>query len=260
MNPTIILHPTLYWLPGYNLFNQPRAMVKGIVQASKNCKKVTFYKFYSLSKSICWSPNWNGPQTDSGTPRFGILTHPYPNRFGESQNQFGDCFFCVFFSHTQHRPFLTKQTTTQQKLQLSPFLMRVMRWGAPRSNRRALTPRCPPTRQKRRGRGFRRGGGRGGGRLGDLPAPAGACRRRCCRRRSRLCRVDCGVVDACVGGCLFVPGGELNEIKKSKKTHTNQPKTHARDAGGKCDEVRPVRSEGGARFDRWGRSSWARGV
>ena len=41
--------------------------------------------------------------------------------------------------------------------------------------------------------------------------------------------------------------------------HNNQPKTHARDAGGKCEEVRPVRSEGGARFDRWGRSSWAGG-
>ena len=91
-------------------------------------------------------------------------------------------------------------------------------WGAPRSSRRALTPRCPPTRQKRRGRGFGRGGGRGGGRLGDLPAPTGARRRRRRRRRSRRCRVDGGVVNACVEGCLFVPGGELNEIKNRKKT------------------------------------------
>ena len=28
------------------------------------------------------------------------------------------------------------------------------------------------------------------------------------------CGVDGGVVDACGGRCLFVPGGELNEIKK----------------------------------------------
>ena len=34
-------------------------------------------------------------------------------------------------------------------------------WGTPRSRRRVLTPRCPPTRRKRRGRGFGRGGGRG---------------------------------------------------------------------------------------------------
>ncbi len=38
----------------------------------------------------CWSPNWNEPQTDSGTPRFGILTNPYPNRFGESLFRYGD--------------------------------------------------------------------------------------------------------------------------------------------------------------------------
>ena len=75
--------------------------------------------------------------------------------------------------------------------------------GTPRSSRRALTPRCPPTRRKRRGRGFGRGGGRGGGRLGDLPEPAGACRRRRRRRRQRRlrwCRVDGGIVDACGGG------------------------------------------------------------
>ncbi len=93
-------------------------------------------------------------------------------------------------------------------------------WGAPRSSRRALTPRCPPMRRKRRGCGFGHGGGQGGGRLGDLPAPAEARRHRRHRRhrrRSRRCCVDGGVVDVCGGGCLFVPGGELNEIKKSKK-------------------------------------------
>jgi hypothetical protein len=34
----------------------------------------------------CWSPNWNEPQTDSGTPRFG-------NRFGESMFRFGESMF-----------------------------------------------------------------------------------------------------------------------------------------------------------------------
>ena len=169
-------------------------------------------------KHTCWSPNWNKPQTDFGTPRFRVLTNPYPNRFGESQNRFGDCFFCVFFfSHAQDQPFFTKQTTTQQQLQLYPFLMRGMRWGAPPSSRRVLTPCRVGAHPARVGTRLRldapqqggnggdvglavgRGGGRGGGQLGDLPAPAGA---RCHRRRRRLlrCRVDGGVVDACVGG------------------------------------------------------------
>jgi hypothetical protein len=103
---------------------------------------------------MCWSPNWNGPLTDSGTPRFGI--------------RFGDCFFCVFFfSQAQDQPFLTKQTTTQHKLQLSPFLMRGMCRGAPRSSRRVLTPRRVGAHPARVGALLRldaprRGGNRGG--------------------------------------------------------------------------------------------------
>jgi len=42
------------------------------------------------------------------TPRFGILTYPYPYRYGESPYQYGDRSFFVFFSHTQDWPFLTK--------------------------------------------------------------------------------------------------------------------------------------------------------
>ena len=77
-----------------------------------------------------------------GTPQFGVLTCPYPYRYGESPYRYGDCPFFAFFSHAQDRPFLAKQTTTQQTLlQRSPFLMRGMRQGAPRSSRRALTPR-----------------------------------------------------------------------------------------------------------------------
>ncbi len=194
---------------------------------------------------------WQIPtQTDSGSPRIGL----------------GIAFFVFFFSHAQDWPFLTKQTTTQQQLQLSPLLMRGMRWGAPRLSRRALTPRragahpaqvgarlrLDAPRQGGNGGGVGSavgfGGGRGGGWLGNLPAPAGARRRRC----SRWCRVDGGVIDACGGGCLFVPGGELNEMKKSEKnlfaiwpptgnsnTTTNQKHTHA------MQEVN-VR-----RFDRW---------
>ena len=51
------------------------------------------------------------------------------------------------------------------------------------------------------------------------------------------------------GGCLFVLGGKLTEIKNQKKVlaldgrqpvkHNNQPKTRARDAGGKGEDVRP---------------------
>jgi hypothetical protein len=43
-----------------------------------------------------------------GTPRFGILTYPYPYRYGESPYQYGDCPFFAFFSHAQDRPSLTK--------------------------------------------------------------------------------------------------------------------------------------------------------
>ena len=60
------------------------------------------------------------------------------------------------------------------------------------------------------------GSGQGGGQLGNLPAPAGARRRhrRCCLQ---WCGINGGIVDACGGGCLFVPSGKLNEIKKPKK-------------------------------------------
>jgi len=40
----------------------------------------------------CWSPNWNEPQTDYGTPRFGILTNPYPNRIGDPRFKMGSPF------------------------------------------------------------------------------------------------------------------------------------------------------------------------
>ena len=125
---------------------------------------------------ICWSPNWNGPQTDSGTPRFGILTNPYyPNQFGESQNWFGDCFFCVcFFFQSCTRLAFSHQTDNNTATTsaipifnardaLGRTRLKSARTyassgrGAPRSSRGAFTPRCPPTRRKRRGRGF--GGG-----------------------------------------------------------------------------------------------------
>ena len=183
---------------------------------------------------MCWSPNWNEPQTDSGTPRFGILTFPYPYRFGESPYQYGDSFFCVFFSVTHKIGLFSPNRQQHSKNSSIPIFNARDALGrtplesarayassgrdTPRSSRRALTPRCPPTRQKRRGRGFGCGGG---GRLGDLPEPAGARRRRRRhrrrRRRSRRCRVDGRVVGACGGGCLFVPCGEMKEIKKSKK-------------------------------------------
>ena len=156
-----------------------------------------------------------------GTPRFGILTCPYPYRYWESPYQ-GIALF-LFFSVThkiglfspnrqQHSKnssipiFNARDTLGRTPLESARAYASSGR-GTPRSSRRALTPRCPPTRRKRRGRGFGRGGGRGGGRLGDLPAPAGARRR---RRRSRRCGLDGGVVDACVGGCLFVYNTKIN--------------------------------------------------
>jgi hypothetical protein len=155
---------------------------------------------------ICWSPNWNEPQTDSGTPRCGILRNPYPNRFGESQNRFARTRSA--FSHqtdnntakTSAIPIFDARDASGRTPLESARAYASSGRGAPRSSRRALTPRCPPTRRKRRGRGFGCGGGRGGGRLGNLPAPAGARCRRQRRRRSRRWRVDGGVVDACVGG------------------------------------------------------------
>jgi hypothetical protein len=36
-----------------------------------------------LVRCTCWSPNWNEPRIAMGTPQFGILTNPYPNRFGD---------------------------------------------------------------------------------------------------------------------------------------------------------------------------------
>jgi len=40
----------------------------------------------------CWSPNWNEPQTTLGTPQFGILTNPYPYRFGDPCSNMGSPF------------------------------------------------------------------------------------------------------------------------------------------------------------------------
>ena len=81
----------------------------------------------NLPSCICQSPNWNEPHTASRTPRFGIFTNPYPNQFGESQFQYGDCFVGVFqsptrseFSHQKLRqsqrhgaPLLTKNLGNQ---------------------------------------------------------------------------------------------------------------------------------------------------
>ncbi len=172
-------------------------------------------------KRTCWSPNWNKPQTDFGTPRFRVLTNPYPNRFGESQNRFGDCFF--FFQSRTRSAFFHQTDNNTATTSAIPIFNARMRWGAPRSSRRALTPRRVGAHPARVGTRLRldapqqggngggvglavgRGGGRGGDQLGDLPAPAGARRHRR-RRRLRRCRVDGGVVDACGGGVSLRSG------------------------------------------------------
>jgi hypothetical protein len=48
----------------------------------------TMHPYFVIVSRKCWSPTWNEPQTDSGTPRFGILTNPYPNLWERTQNRF----------------------------------------------------------------------------------------------------------------------------------------------------------------------------
>jgi hypothetical protein len=185
-----------------------------------------------------------------GTPRFGILTYPYPYRYGESPYQYGDCPFFAFFSHAQDRPFLTKQTTTQQTLlQRSPFLMRGMRRGAPRSSRRALTPRrvgAHPARVSARLRldAPRRGGNGGGAGWGPIrqlactcwsaPPPPPTSLATVSRRRRRHRRV-CGGVSLRSGrrterdkkiekntSLLWPPTGNSNTTTNQKHTHATQ--------------------------------------
>jgi hypothetical protein len=184
-----------------------------------------------------------------GTPQFGILTNPYPNRFGDPRTNMGIAFFLFFFSHAQDRRLLTKQTTTQQTLQLSPFLMRGMRRGAPGSSRRALTPRrvgAHPARVGARLRLVPPRRGRNGGGVGSDAVAGGAgadwatClrllerrRRRC---RSRRCRVDGGVVDACGVGMSLRSGRRTERDKKIEKkksllwplSQTQQPTKNTR--------------------------------
>jgi hypothetical protein len=72
-----------------------------------------------------------------GTPRFGILTYPYPYRFGESHTSIGIPFFVFFFSRAQDRPFLTKQTTTQQNFSYPIFYVRDASGRTPLESARA---------------------------------------------------------------------------------------------------------------------------
>jgi hypothetical protein len=83
----------------------------------------------------------------------------------------------LLFSVTLVRPFLTKQKNTAKTSAIPSFNARDASGrtplesarayassgrGAPFSSRRALTPRCPTTRRKRRGHGFGRGVGGAG--------------------------------------------------------------------------------------------------
>jgi len=74
----------------------------------------------------CWSPNWNEPHTASGTPRFGILTNPYPNRFGESPFQNGDCFFGVFSVTHKIGLFSPKITSKNREHSLFNYIMNMV--------------------------------------------------------------------------------------------------------------------------------------
>jgi hypothetical protein len=96
-NTGVTIHVNSYFLRNISRFDQQYGMVAEI----------------RLARSMCWSPNWNEPHTATGTPRFGTLTNPYPNRFGESLFQYGDCFFGVFFRSR------TRSAFSHQKLRQS---------------------------------------------------------------------------------------------------------------------------------------------
>ena len=51
---------------------------------------------FRLVSLMCWSPNWNEPRIAMGTPQFGILTYPYPNRFGDPHSDMGSPFWIPF--------------------------------------------------------------------------------------------------------------------------------------------------------------------
>ncbi len=72
---------------------------------------------------ICWSPNWNELQTASGTPRFGILTNPYPCRFGDPRSDMGSPFWV---------PFQFGDETLKSQIGTNPKLLLVSDWTIPK--------------------------------------------------------------------------------------------------------------------------------
>ena len=84
-----------------------------------------FTHCFALLICICWSPNWNEPHIGMGTPQFGLLTHPYPYRYGESPYRYGDCLFFAFFSHVQDRPFLTKNLGNPNAMAHAPLITKI---------------------------------------------------------------------------------------------------------------------------------------
>jgi len=75
------------------LLSIPRGLVTWTCRQSQThgCPKA-LERLAENCRYICWSPNWNEPHTTSETPRFGILTNPYPYRFGDPRSDMGSLF------------------------------------------------------------------------------------------------------------------------------------------------------------------------
>ncbi len=67
----------------------PEEQIMLIMNGKESLKML---KKLSVLKYTCRSPNWNEPHSAMGTPRFGILTYPYPYRFGDPCSDMGSPF------------------------------------------------------------------------------------------------------------------------------------------------------------------------
>ncbi len=74
-------------------------------------------------KEICWSPNWNEPQTDSGTPRFRNRFGESPFRYGDPHSDMGSPFWMLFQFGDE---------TLKSQIGTNPKLILVSDWTIPK--------------------------------------------------------------------------------------------------------------------------------
>jgi hypothetical protein len=130
----------------------PRSMVEEC-SISSNIRVCVGPQIGMNPKPILDSPIWNIN-----------ISLPIP---GSPHTNMGIPFFVFFFQSRTRSAFSHQTDNNTAKTPVSPFLMRGMRWGAPRSSRRALTPRRVGAHPARVGARLRldapRRGGNGGG-------------------------------------------------------------------------------------------------